>query len=168
MHDEDVGVQWIGAKGKALDPGPYVDVSLESLSCGSRIPVTHLKGATAGTIAGSEVNDREYWGGVAMQQSLLEAIVWDLIDLLMVTGQIDAVEDYNLVWPPGFELSEPTKADILLKEAQARALQLKWMMVDEVRADQGLEALPEGYGQVVVGLTPVSYTHLTLPTILLV
>ena len=69
----------------------------------------------------------------------------------METGQIDTVEDYNLVWPPGFELSEPTKADILLKEAQARALQLKWMTVDEVRADQGLEPLPDGAGKVMIG-----------------
>ena len=153
VHDIGSRIEWIGAKGKALDPGPYVDVSLESLSCGSRIPVTHLKGATAGTIAGSEVNDREYWGGVAMQQSLLEAIVWDLIDLLMETGQIDHVEDYNLVWPPGFELSEPTKADIMVKEAQARNLQLGWMTVDEVRADQGLEPLADGAGKVVPGLS---------------
>jgi len=152
VHDIGSRIEWIGAKGKALDPGPYVDVSLESLSCGSRIPVPILKGATAGTIAGSEVNDREYWGGVAMQQSLLEAIVWALIDLLMETGQIDTVEDYNLVWPPGFELSEPTKADILLKEAQARNLQLKWMTVDEVRADQGLEPLPDGAGKTMVEL----------------
>ena len=152
VHDENSKIEWIGAKGKALDPGPYVDVSLESLSCGSRIPVSHLKGATAGTIAGSEVNDREYWGGIAMQQSLLEQTIWELIDLLMKTGQIAAVEDYNLVWPPGFELSDQTRADILLKEAQARNLQLKWMTVDEVRADQGLEPLPDGAGKTMVGL----------------
>src|SRR5680860_1300709 len=87
-----------------------------------------------------------------MQQSLLEAIVWDWIDLLMETGQIDRVEDYNLVWPPGFELSEPTKADIMVKEAQARNLQLGWMTVDEVRADQGLEPLPGGAGKVMIGV----------------
>ena len=152
VHDIGSHIEWIGAKGKALDPGPYVDVSIESLSCGSRIPTTHLKGATAGTIAGSEVNDREYWGGVAMQQSLLDQTVWELIDLLMETGQIERVEDYNLVWPPGFELSEPTKADILLKEAQARNLQLGWMTVDEVRAGQKLGPLPDGAGKVVIGL----------------
>jgi len=153
VHDIGTRIEWIGARGKALDPGPYVDVSLESLSCGSRIPVSHLKGATAGTIAGSEVNDREYWGGVAMQQSLLESVVWRLIDLLMETGQIDRVDDYNLVWPPGFELSDQTMADILLKEAQARNLMMGWMTVDEVRANHGLEPLPDGTGKVVPGLS---------------
>jgi len=72
--------------------------------------------------------------------------------LLMETGQIDRVVDYNLVWPPGFELSDQTKADIALKEAQARSLQLKWMTVDEVRVDQGLDPLPEDAGKVILGL----------------
>jgi len=153
VHDNNSRIEWIGAKGKALDPDPYIDVSLESLSCGSRIPVSHLKGATAGTIAGSEVNDREYWGGVAMHQSLLERTIWDLIDLLMEIGQIDRVEDYNLVWPPGFELSDQTIADIKLKEAQAHKLQLEWMTIDEVRADEELDPLPEGVGEIVVGLS---------------
>ena len=153
VHDNNSKIDWIGAKGKALDPSPYVDVSLESLSCGSRIPVSHLKGATAGTIAGSEVNDREYWGGIAMQQSLLERTIWDLIDLLMMTGQIDFVEDYNLVWPPGFELSDQTIAEIKLKEAQTHKLQLDWMTVDEIRADEGLDPLLDGAGDFVGGLS---------------
>ena len=83
-----------------------------------------------------------------MQQSLLERTIWDLIDLLMETSQIDRVEDYNIVWPPGFELSDQTIADIKLKEAQAHKLQLDWMTVDEVRANQGLDPLPDGAGQI--------------------
>lgn len=151
IHDTDCGIRWIGAKGKALDPSPYMDVSLESLSCGSRIPVSHLRGATAGTLAGSEVNDREYWGGIAMQQSLLERVIWDLIDKLMETNQIEKVEDYNLVWPAGFEISDQSAAEIELKKAQARKLQLSWKSVDEVRADEGLDPLPKGAGQTVLG-----------------
>jgi len=158
-HYKDVGIKWIGAAGKALDPSPYVDVSLESLSCGSRIPTSHLKGATAGTIAGSEVNDREYWGGIRTQQSLLDRTIWDLIDLLIETGQIDRVKDYNIVWPPGFELSDQTIAEIKLKEAQAHKLQLDWMTLDEVRADQGLDPLPGGTGQIIVNLHQLGETE---------
>ena len=152
MHDNNSRIEWIGAKGKALDPEPYVNISLESLSCGSRIPVSHLRGATAGTLAGSEVNDREYWGGIAMQQSLLERTIWDLLDKLMETGQIEPVEDYNLVWPPGFELSDQTVAEIELREAQAQKLMLSWMTLDEVRKKQGLVPLPDGAGQIVPNL----------------
>jgi len=135
-----------------LDPEPYATISLESLSCGSRIPVSHLRGATAGTLAGSEVNDREYWGGIAMQQSLLERIIWDLIDRLMESGQIERVEDYNLVWPSGFELSDQTISEIELREAQTKKLKLEWMTVDEVRDEQDLDPLPDGTGQVIPGL----------------
>jgi len=156
LHDSNSKVEWIGAKGKALDPEPYANISLESLSCGSRIPVSHLRGATAGTLAGSEVNDREYWGGIAMQQSLLERVIWDLIDRLMDVGQIDRVVDYNLVWPSGFELSDQTVSEIELRDAQTRKLKLEWMTVDEVRDEQGLDPLPDGAGQVVPGLLRLS------------
>ena len=152
LHGAGATVEWIGAKGKALDPEPYATISLESLSCGSRIPVSHLRGATAGTLAGSEVNDREYWGGIAMQQSLLERVVWDLIDRLMDAGQIERVEDYNLVWPSGFELSDQTVSEIELRQAQAQKLMLSWMTLDEVRKKQGLTPLPNGVGQVVPDL----------------
>jgi len=155
LHDSNSKVDWIGAKGKALDPEPYANISLESLSCGSRIPVSHLRGATAGTLAGSEVNDREYWGGIGMQQSLLERTVWDLIDRLMDTGQIDRVEDYNLVWPSGFELSDQTVSEIELRRAQTRKFELEYMTVDEVRKRDELDPLPEG-GDVVPGLLRLS------------
>ena len=50
------------------------------------------------------------------------------------------VDDYNLVWPPGFELSDQTIAEIKLKEAQARKLQLSWMTVDEVQGRSRLRS----------------------------
>jgi hypothetical protein len=150
LHDKNSRIEWIGAKGKALDPSAYMDVSLESLSCGSRIPVSHLRGATAGTLAGSEVNDREYWGAIAMQQSLLEQVIWELIDKLIETNQIQKVEDYNLVWPSGFEISDQTAAEIELKKAQAKKIQLSWKSIDEIRAEEGLDPLPEGTGQKIV------------------
>jgi hypothetical protein len=68
----------------------------------------------------------------------------------METKQIEPVEDYNLVWPAGFEISDQTAAEIELKKAQARKLQLSWKSVDEVRADEGLDPLPDGNGQVIL------------------
>jgi hypothetical protein len=152
VHGESATVDWVGAAGKALNPEPYVNPTMESLSCGSRIPMSHLRGATAGTLAGSEVNDREYWGGIAALQSLYESTIWELIDRLMETGQIRRVNDYRVVWPTGFELSETAKATIMLQEAQARDLKTGWMTVDEIRAEQDLGPLPNGAGNVVLGL----------------
>jgi hypothetical protein len=44
------------------------------------------------------------------------------------------------------------KAQIELNYAQAREKKLSWMTVDEVRAEQGLQPLANGAGQVVLGV----------------
>jgi hypothetical protein len=152
LHGDESTVDWVGAKGKALDPEPYVTPILESLSCGSRIPMSHLRGATAGTLAGSEVNDREYWGGIASLQKLVEPVIWELVDKLIETGQISKVNDYRVVWPAGFELTETAKATIKAQTAQAHSLETDWRTIDEIRAEEGLDALPNGQGKVVLGL----------------
>ncbi len=86
-------------------------------------------------------------------QPLAEPIIWDLIDRLMETGQIRQVNDYRVVWPAGFELSEVSKASIELQLAQARNLKTSWKTVDEIRAEEDLEPLPDGAGAVVLGLS---------------
>lgn len=164
VHDENATVGWVGPAGKALNPEPYLNPIMESESCGSRIPLSHLRGANAGTLAGSEVNDREYWGGIAALQILGEPTVWELIDRLMETGQIRKVNDYKIVWPAGFGLTESAKAAIKLQLAQALNLDTAWRTIDEVRADDDLLPLSEvvdasgkhpfsnGEGNVVLGL----------------
>jgi hypothetical protein len=152
LHDDKTTLDFKGIAGKAVNPEPYVTSTVESLACGTRIPTSHLRGANAGTLAGSEVNDREYWGGIAALQPLAEPIIWDLIDRLMETGQIRQVNDYRIVWPAGFELSESSNASIELQLAQARNLKTSWKTVDEIRAEEDLEPLPSGAGAVVLGL----------------
>jgi hypothetical protein len=155
VHPDDATVGWIGPAGKALNPEPYLNPILESESCGSRIPLSHLRGANAGTLAGSEVNDREYWGGIAALQKLAEPIIWELVDRLIETGQISFKygkrRDYRVVWPAGFELTESAKAAIELQLAQARNLKCNWKTVDEVRAEEDLPPLPNGEGNFVLG-----------------
>jgi hypothetical protein len=152
VHSENASVGWVGSGGKTLDPAPFVTPTLESLSCGARIPTSHLRGANAGTLAGSDTNDREYWGGIAALQELCVFVLWDLIDRLMDTGQIRRVNDYKVVWPSGFELNEKDKAAVMLQEAQARDYRSNWCTVDELRAEEGKLPLPEGAGKVVLGL----------------
>jgi phage-related protein (TIGR01555 family) len=152
LHSDQTTLDFKGIAGKAVNPEPYVTSTVESLACGTRIPTTHLRGANAGTLAGSEVNDREYWGGIAALQPLAEPIIWDLVDRLMETGQIRRGNDYRVVWPAGFELSEISKASIELQLAQARNLKTGWKTVDEIRAEEDLEPLPNGSGAVVLGL----------------
>jgi hypothetical protein len=74
----------------------------------------------------------------------------------METGQISRVNDYRIVWLSGIELSEKDKAAVDLSRAQERNLKSGWMTVDEIRAEQGLAALPDGKGTVVLGLEKAS------------
>jgi hypothetical protein len=112
-----------------------------------------LRGSQAGALTGSEVNEREYFKVISDAQSRYEPSVRQLIDALIACGQIQTqVKDYKIVWFGGFELSDTQKAQIALNFAQAREKMLNWMMIDEVRAEQGLKSLPNGQGQLVLGV----------------
>jgi len=152
LSGNDKTLDFKGLAGKALNPEPYVKPVVESLSCGSRIPEAILRGAQAGALSGSEVNEREYFGYISSLQTSLERYVWDLIDRLMDTGQIRRVNDYRVVWPSGLELSEKDKAAVDLQKAQALDLKTSWLTVDEIRAEEGKDPLPDGAGAVVLGL----------------
>jgi len=152
LHGNDKVLDFKGVAGKALNPDPYVKPVVESLSCGSRIPEAILRGAQAGALTGSEVNEREYFSFISSLQALFEPYIWDLIDRLMVTGQIRKVNDYRIVWLSGLELSEKDKAAVELQKAEALALKTSWLTVDEIRAEEGKDALPNGAGNVVLGV----------------
>ena len=72
------------------------------------------------------------------------------------------MKDYKIVWLGGFELSEVQKAQIALNFAQARLNKLNWMTIDEIRAEQDLQPLANGAGQVVLGIENSSRHFLPL------
>ena len=153
MHSEKQTLDFKGVAGRALNPEPYCNPIMESLSTGTGIPLAILRGSQAGALTGSEVNEREYFKVISDAQSRYEPSVRELIDALIACGQIKTqVKDYKIVWLGGFELSEVEKAQIELNYAQAREKMLSWMTVDEVRAEQGLQPLPNGAGQIVPGV----------------
>jgi hypothetical protein len=142
--------------GKALNPEPYYMPIMENIAAGSGLPLAILRGAQAGALTGSEVNEREYFKLISDAQSRYEPCIRQLIDALLDCGQIrfkyNVQREYRIVWNSGFELTEKDKASIELQQAQTRDLKTGWMSVDELRAEQGLEALPNNAGQIVLGL----------------
>jgi hypothetical protein len=126
---------------------------MENISAGSGVPMAILRGAQAGELAGSEVNEREYFKLISDAQSRYEPGIRALIDALIACGQVKtSVKDYRIVWLGGFELSEKDKAVVELNLAQAREKKQGWMTIDEIRAEQGLQQLPNGEGKVVLGV----------------
>ena len=152
LTNEKGTLKFEGAAGSALNPASYYNPIFENIAVGSGIPLAILRGAQAGELAGSEVNEREYFKVISSLQSKFEPFVRQLLDMLIESGQVDYEGDYVINWKPGFEPSEATRNQAQLLEEQANDLRLKYMSIDEVRAKMSLPALPNGEGAIVPGL----------------
>jgi len=143
-------IEFKGLAGRALDPEPYYSAIMERISAGSGIPKPMIIGAQAGQLAGSEVNEREYFKLISDCQSRYEPGIMDLIDRLMKTGQIQDVH-YKINWLGGFEINPRDKAAAELDKIRALQIKTDWMTVNEIRQLEGLERVPGG--DVVLGLS---------------
>jgi hypothetical protein len=154
LCSDQINFEFKGIQGRALDPANYYKPIFENLSVGSGIPEAILRGAQAGELAGSEVNEREYFKVISSLQSKYEPFVRQLIDLLVESDQIEFDGEYQLEWKPGFEPSETTRNQANLLEEQAQQIRLQYMTIDEVRkqASISLDPLPNGEGAIVPGL----------------
>jgi hypothetical protein len=56
-------------------------------------------------------------------------------------------EQYTITWNSAFEMSEKDEAQIEYTHAQAQSQKLGWMSKDEIRAEEGLDPLPNGAGE---------------------
>ena len=148
--DENTTIEFKGLAGRALDPEPYYTPIMENISAGTGIPMAILRGAQAGQLAGSEVNEREYFKLISDCQSRYEPGIMELIDRLMKTGQIPDVH-YRINWLGGFEINPRDQAASELDKIRALQLRTSWMTVNEIRQLEGLERIPGG--DVVLGLS---------------
>ena len=161
--EEGETVEFKGVQEVSLDPSPYFDKSLEAISTATRIPVDVLRGASAGRITGSEVNERAYFKFISSEQSMVEPIVRELIDRLIDTGQIaydDArlappSKDYEIEWFSAFSQDPVDEARVKLWESTADKNNTEFMTIDEVRDMHKLPELPNDEGKVVLGLQRV-------------
>jgi hypothetical protein len=56
-------------------------------------------------------------------------------------------EQYTINWNSAFEMSDKDEAQIEYTHAQAQNQKLGWMSKDEIRAEEGLDPLPDGAGE---------------------
>ena len=148
--DENTSIEFKGLAGRALDPEPYYVPIMENISAGTSIPLAILRGAQAGQLAGSEVNEREYFKLISDCQSRYEPGIMDLIDRLMETKQIPDVH-YKINWVGGFEINLRDQAAAELDKSRSLELKTNWMTVNEIRQLEGLDPIPGG--DVVLGLS---------------
>jgi len=169
----DMDFDFKGAAGRALDPQPFFQTNLEQIAAGSGVPEPILRGAQAGALTGSEVNQQQYFKVINRIQSTLEETVRWVIDRLVEAEQIKGLTfssdvslsekvkrwikhdvkpmihnpfNYKIDWVSAFELDEEKEARAELTREQANQVRLEYMTVDEVRAENELDPLPNSEG----------------------
>lgn len=172
----DMDFKFEGAQGRALDPTPFFQTNREQISEGSSVPEPVLRGAQAGAVTGSEINQRQYYKVIARIQTSLEDTVRWIIDHLAEAGQIEGLSktadaslsvkvkrwlkkdvkplpqhfNYDVEWVSAFELTELDEANAELLKERANEVRLRYMTVDEVRKMNQLQELPNGKGATLV------------------
>jgi len=161
--DENTTIEFKGLAGRALDPEPYYTPIMENISAGTSIPMAILRGAQAGQLAGSEVNEREYFKLISDCQSRYEPCIMDLIDRLMETKQVPNAH-YKISWLGGFEINPRDQAAAELDKTRSLEVKTSWMTVNEIRQLEGLERIPGG--DVVLGLSKIEGSQITTANLL--
>lgn len=83
----------------------------------------------------------------------MQNTVKPLVTLITEVLNVFWVDD----WGDGYELTfkDPVPRD-RLTDVKVKEVRGKWVTVDELRAEEGLEPLPDGKGEVLVGQSPIS------------
>jgi hypothetical protein len=133
VHNENQLLDFKGIAGRAIDPMNYYLPIMENISAGSGIPLAILRGAQAGALTGSEVNQQEYYGLVSDEQSGYEQQIRELVNAILKLGNPRQQVDFKFNWKGGFELDEQKKAQIDLVKAQTLQVKGDWMTRNEIR-----------------------------------
>lgn len=136
-------IDFKGAAGVSLNPTPTDAIGISNLSMASGVPSDILRGTQAGTLAGSEVDENQYFKRISSEQASAEPTVRSVIDIIISTGQVDFDGEYILKWNSSIQIDDLDKAKIEVLEATANEKKLLWMTKDELREQLGLGPYPE-------------------------
>ncbi|MCL2641959.1 MAG: DUF1073 domain-containing protein [Candidatus Bathyarchaeota archaeon] len=175
--DENDGmtIDFKGAANTTLNPVPFLKSNIEQISIATGIPQAKLVGAQAGALTGSNVNMQDYFKVISRIQNGLptkiakQVILWlaesGQITRLKTIAQTDSltrqfikkfhrgdyrkkiVQHFAIVWNSAFEHSEIDKAKIELDNVRSNQGKLDYMTIDEVRASEDLDPLPNKEGE---------------------
>jgi len=155
FKNEKQKIEFMGLQGRALNPENYILAIMDELSAGSGIPRAILRGAQAGALTGSEVNEREYFKVVSDAQKRFEPGVRFLIDQLIKIKQVETSVkpgEYEVEWVGAFEINPRDRMAAFYDESRARALQTDYLTVNEIRAQMDPPLDEVDGGDVVLGL----------------
>lgn len=154
-HNESQKIDFKGVGGVALDPLNYYLPIMEQISLATSIPLAILRGAQAGALTGSEVNEREYQGLLSDEQGMYEDSVIELIKAILRQPHMQAKKDdstaqaadpvipaFTIKWLSGMELTETEKVDLQIKKTQLIRAKGEWHTRNELRLMEDPKAKP--------------------------
>jgi len=148
----DESFEFVGAEGKTLDPNTYFNMYFTFIAAGTGVASDSIKGVSSGRVTGSEVNERQYYKSISLHQNQKEPMLRELIDRIIQTKQVkDAPPDYDIEWVDPFEVNPQDKAAIEFMQTRTIALKT-WITIDEARAIDHLDPLPDGLGEVLMSM----------------
>ncbi len=137
-------IDFKGAAGVSLDPTPTDNIGINNLSMASGVPSDILRGTQAGTLAGSQVDENQYFKRISSEQSLVEPTARALIDILIATGQVDFDGEYIIKWNSTKRVEALDLAKIEVMETTANEKKLKYMTINEIRAANKMPSIEGG------------------------
>jgi hypothetical protein len=144
---EGEDITFVGSQQAALNPGSYFDTYFTFIAAATSVSQDTIKGVSAGRVSGSEVNERQYFKAISLQQRKKEPMLRELIDRLIQTGQVEFSGDYFIEWVDPFEVNPQDKAAMEFLQERTNVLRGQTETIDEVRARKGMPPLPEDGGK---------------------
>jgi SPP1 gp7 family putative phage head morphogenesis protein len=137
--------------GKALNPQPTIDYTMDTIGGSARIPRAILLGAQAGAISGSETNIKDYFKGITtIQKNFIDPLLMGFYRQqqkfkILVDG------DFELEWNPVWEMTEKEDAEIDLMKARKEYLKAQTVLAYlkcefDVKIDEEGEVTVKGEG----------------------
>ena len=139
----DEEFEFKGAQDSVQNPATFFDTYFTFIAAATGVAKDTISGVSAGRVTGSEVNERQYFKAISLQQHKKEPFLRDVIDRLIKTGQIKFNGEYVIDWVDPFEVNPQDKAAIEFMETRTRALKT-WKTINEVREEENLPPVEEG------------------------
>ncbi len=147
---EGEDIEFVGAQQAALNPSSYFDTYFTFIAAATGVSQDSIKGVSAGRVSGSEVNERQYFKAITLQQGKKEPMLRELIDRLIQTGQVSFDGEYTIEWTDPTSVNPQDKAAIEFLQERTNALRLQTETIDEVRERKAMPALPDGAGETIL------------------
>ena len=159
VHNERQVLDFKGPANATINPTPYDDIGIHSLSVGTGIPGTTLRGVEAGAVIGSEKNTNDYFKVVSDEQTAVEPALKEFILKVLAYLRPGKELKIKVNWKPGAEPSPKEKAELANLEADAylkgiESVKAGAASLNEVRKRCNMEPIKESWADELGELSP--------------